>query len=139
GLLGLVILLSPDIGPTFFGVLVFYFLGGGALIVLVVGGVIGYIVGFKFMHNFSTPKFVQLVKVSDILSTLGFGLMLYAFSIAGTMGFHHPIVIISFSLSLLIIFWFIKRQLSIDHPILRLEAFNNRPFSLPSIPSMIEF
>ncbi|AJC95496.1 MDR family MFS transporter [Staphylococcus hyicus] len=139
GLSGLVIQFAPAIGPTLSGVLVDHFSWRVPLIVVVVVAVIGYIFGFKFMHNFSTTKSVKLDKVSVILSTLGFGMMLYAFSIAGTMGFHHPIVIISLSLSLIIIFWFIKRQLSIDHPILRLEAFKNRTFALTSIASMIAF
>ncbi|WP_381419525.1 MDR family MFS transporter [Staphylococcus hyicus] len=139
GLSGLVIQFAPAIGPTLSGVLVDHFSWRVPLIVVVVVAVIGYIFGFKFMHNFSTTKSVKLDKVSVILSTLGFGMMLYAFSIAGTMAFHHPIVIISLSLSLIIIFWFIKRQLSIDHPILRLEAFKNRTFALTSIASMIAF
>lgn len=139
GLSGLVIQFAPAIGPTLSGVLVDHFSWRVPLIVVVVVAVIGYIFGFKFMHNFSTTKSVKLDKVSVILSTLGFGMMLYAFSIAGTMGFHHPIVIISLSLSLIIIFWFIKRQLSIDDPILRLEAFKNRTFALTSIASMIAF
>lgn len=139
GLSGLVIQFAPAIGPTLSGVLVDHFSWRVPLIVVVVVAVIGYIFGFKFMHNFSTTKSVKLDKVSVILSTLGFGMMLYAFSIAGTMGFHHPIVIISLCLSLIIIFWFIKRQLSIDHPILRLEAFKNRTFALTSIASMIAF
>lgn len=139
GLSGLVIQFAPAIGPTLSGVLVDHFSWRVPLIVVVVVAVIGYIFGFKSMHNFSTTKSVKLDKVSVILSTLGFGMMLYAFSIAGTMGFHHPIVIISLCLSLIIIFWFIKRQLSIDHPILRLEAFKNRTFALTSIASMIAF
>ncbi|SUK10915.1 multidrug resistance transporter protein [Staphylococcus agnetis] len=139
GLSGLVIQFAPAIGPTLSGVLVDHFSWRVPLYVVVVVAVIGYIFGFKYMHNFSTTKSVKLDKPSVMLSTLGFGLMLYAFSIAGTISFQHPIVIMSLVISMVIIGVFIKRQLTITNPILRLEAFKNRTFALTSIASMIAF
>ncbi|UEX90644.1 MDR family MFS transporter [Staphylococcus ratti] len=139
GLSGLVIQFAPAIGPTLSGVLVDHFSWRVPLFVVVGVAIIGYLFGFKYMRNFSEIKDVKLDKVSVVLSTIGFGLMLYAFSSAGISGFHSPIVLISLAISVIVIALFIKRQLSISNPILRLEAFKNRTFTLTSIASMIAF
>ena len=139
GLSGLVIQFAPAIGPTLSGVLVDHFSWRVPLFVVVAVAIIGYVFGFKYMKNFSEIKQVKLDKASVVLSTLGFGLMLYAFSIAGTVGFSNIIVILSLIISIIIIIVFVTRQLSISNPILRLEAFKNRIFTLTSIASMIAF
>lgn len=139
GLSGLVIQFAPAIGPTLSGVLVDHFSWRVPLFVVVGVAIIGYLFGFKYMRNFSEIKDVKLDKVSVVLSTIGFGLMLYAFSSAGISGFHSPIVLISLVISVIVIALFIKRQLSISNPILRLEAFKNRTFTLTSLASMIAF
>ncbi|MCS4485929.1 MDR family MFS transporter [Staphylococcus americanisciuri] len=139
GLSGLVIQFAPAIGPTLSGVLVDHFSWRAPLYVVVVVAIIGYIFGMVYMRNFSSIKEVTLDKFSVVLSTLGFGLMLYSFSIAGSQGFHHPIVFLTLIISFVIIAIFILRQLKIDNPILNLYAFETRTFTLTSIASMIAF
>ena len=63
-----------------------------------------------------------LDKRSVVYSTLGFGLMLYAFSSAGNLGFTNPIVVISAIIGILIVITFIRRQLSITNPLLNLKV-----------------
>ena len=53
----------------------------------------------------------MLDKRSVIYSTLGFGLILYAFSSAGNLGFTNLLVVVSFVIGLTIVGIFIYRQL----------------------------
>lgn len=139
GLSGLVIQFAPAIGPTLSGLLVDHFSWRAPLYVVVVVAIIGYVFGMKYMRNFSDTRHVVLDKFSVVLSTFGFGLMLYSFSMAGSQGFHHPIVFVSLIISFIIVGIFIVRQLKIDNPILNLHAFETRTFTLTSIASMIAF
>ncbi|PWG68308.1 MFS transporter, partial [Enterobacter mori] len=68
-----------------------------------------------------------------------FGLMLYAFSSAGNLGFTSPIVIISLILGLIIVAVFVTRQIKIDNPLLNMRVFANRTFSLSAFASMVLF
>ncbi|SUM31361.1 major facilitator superfamily permease [Staphylococcus gallinarum] len=70
---------------------------------------------------------------------LGFGLMLYAFSSAGNLGFSSPIVIISLILGIIIVGVFVSRQIRIDNPLLNMRVFANRTFSLSAFSSMVLF
>ncbi|ARJ50318.1 MDR family MFS transporter [Staphylococcus lutrae] len=139
GLSGLVIQFAPAIGPTLSGLLVDHFSWRAPLFVVVVVSVIGFIFGLIFMRNFSDTKEVVLDKASVMLSTLGFGILLYGFSVAGTRGFNDWIVIMSLIIGVVVVAVFILRQLRIDNPILRLTAFRTRTFTLTSIASMIVF
>ncbi|MFO3703130.1 MDR family MFS transporter [Staphylococcus felis] len=139
GLSGLVIQFAPAIGPTLSGILVDNYSWRAPLIVVVVVAIIGFIFGFIYMRDYSQIKEVVLDKTSVILSTLGFGVMLYGFSIAGTRGFDDILVIISILVGAVIVAFFIKRQLRIDNPILNLYAFRTRTFTLTSVSSMIVF
>ena len=70
-------------------------------------------------------------------STIGFGLMLYAFSSAGDLGFTSPVVIGAMIISSIIIYLFIRRQFNISNALLNLSVFKNRTFALCTISSMI--
>ena len=72
----------------------------------------------------------MLDKRSVIYSTLGFGLILYAFSSAGNLGFTNLLVVVSFVIGLTIVGIFIYRQLHIDNPILNLRVFKSRVLHL---------
>ena len=55
-------------------------------------------------------------------STIGFGLMLYAFSSAGDLGFTSPVVIGAMIISSIIIYLFIRRQFNISNALLNLSV-----------------
>lgn len=139
GLSGLVIQFAPAIGPTLSGILVDNMSWRAPLIVVVIVAVIGFIFGSIYMKDYSQIKDVVLDKSSVVLSTLGFGIMLYGFSVAGTRGFNDMLVIMSIIVGLIIVGIFILRQLRINNPILNLRAFKTPTFALTSICSMIVF
>ncbi|ATH59550.1 MULTISPECIES: MDR family MFS transporter [Staphylococcus] len=137
GLAGLVIQFAPAIGPTLSGLVIDVTSWRMPFIIVVGVSLIGFIFGAIFIKSYNTTKDTKLDKRSVVYSTLGFGMMLYAFSSAGNLGFGNPIVIISLVVSLLIIWVFIKRQFNISNPLLKLIVFKNRVFTLTTITSMI--
>ena len=87
GLAGLVIQFAPAIGPTFTGLIIDNASWRVPFIVIVGIALVTFIFGFVSISSYNTTKETKLDKKSVIYSTLGFGLMLYAFSSAGNLGF----------------------------------------------------
>ncbi|MEB6279182.1 MDR family MFS transporter [Staphylococcus gallinarum] len=137
GLAGLVIQFAPAIGPTLSGVIVDTMSWRMPFVVVVIVASLGFIFGAIFLKSYNETKDTKLDKRSVIYSTLGFGLMLYAFSSAGNLGFHNPIVLVSLAISLVIIGAFIRRQIRISNPLLNVIVFKNKVFCLTTISSMI--
>lgn len=137
GLAGLVIQFAPAIGPTFTGLIIDNASWRVPFIVIVGIALVTFIFGFVSISSYNTTKETKLDKRSVIYSTLGFGLMLYAFSSAGNLGFSNPIVLCSLLISLIIIGIFVKRQITISNPLLNLKIFNNKIFCFSTITSMI--
>jgi DHA2 family multidrug resistance protein-like MFS transporter len=139
GLTGIVAQSAPAIGPTLTGFLIDTFSWRAPFIVVATIAIIAFIIGIIFVESNNTTKHRELDKTSVVYSTLGFGLMLYAFSSAGNLGFNSPIVIISLIVGLAIVAIFVTRQIKIDNPLLNLKVFANRTFALSSVSSMILF
>lgn len=137
GLAGLVIQFAPAIGPTLSGVIVDTMSWRMPFVVVVIVASLGFIFGAIFLKSYNETKDTKLDKRSVIYSTLGFGLMLYAFSSAGNLGFHNLIVLVSLAISLVIIGAFIRRQIRISNPLLNIIVFKNKVFCLTTISSMI--
>lgn len=137
GLAGLVIQFAPAIGPTFSGLIIDNTSWRVPFIIIVGIALIGYIFGAIFLSSYNETKDTQLDKRSVIYSTLGFGLILYAFSSAGNLGFTNPIIIISFIVGIVIVGVFVKRQLNIPNPLLNLRVFKSKIFTFSTITSMI--
>ncbi|MEB8209800.1 DHA2 family efflux MFS transporter permease subunit [Staphylococcus succinus] len=137
GLAGLVIQFAPAIGPTLSGLIVDTTSWRMPFVIVVGVALIGFIFGAIFLRSYNETKDTKLDKRSVVYSTLGFGMMLYAFSSAGNLGFSSPVVIISLIISLFIISAFIRRQFNVTNPLLNLAVFKNKVFTLTTVTSMI--
>ena len=137
GLAGLVIQFAPAIGPTFTGLIIDNASWRVPFIIIVGIALIAFIFGLVSISSYNETKDTKLDKPSVIYSTIGFGLMLYAFSSAGNLGFSNPIVIGSLVISIVIILIFIRRQITIANPLLNLKVFKSKIFCFSTITSMI--
>jgi EmrB/QacA subfamily drug resistance transporter len=77
--------------------------------------------------------FTKVDAISVALSTLGFGILLYGFSRAGSEGWSSTEVLVSLSAGILAIALFVWRQLVSRNPLLDLRAFKYNMFSLTTI------
>ncbi len=133
GTVGLAIIFAPAIGPTLAGyVLDVYpwqtlFYGMIPFILLII------LCGFIFLKNVSDTSMSRIDVISLILSTVGFGALLYGFSEAGSEGWSDSIVIMMLTVGLIAVGLFTWRQLTADEPFLDLRAFKFNMFTLTTI------
>lgn len=141
GMFGLVIAFAPAIGPTLSGYLVEHFPWRSVFYVVLPIAILDIIVAYFILKNVTERTFPKMDTLSIILSTLGFGGLLYGFSIAGNpeTGFASQNVIISLIVGALTLTWFILRQLKLDTPILEFRIFKYSVFTLTTAIGMIAF
>lgn len=124
GLMGLVIMFAPAIGPTLSGLILQSLTWHWIFWVSLPFLVIALIFGAFFMQNVSKPTKPKIDIVSIILSTIGFGGVVYGFSSAGEGGgWGEPVVIISIAVGILALLLFSIRQTKMNEPMLNLHAF----------------
>lgn len=124
GMMGLVISFAPAVGPTISGLilrsLTWHWIFWISLPLLVVALVFGSI----FMQNVTTLTKPKIDILSIILSTIGFGGIVYGFSNAGEGGGWSSLeVIISIAIGLIALILFAIRQVKSEQPMMNLGAF----------------
>ena len=85
GLAGLVIQFAPAIGPTVTGLIIDQASWRVPFIIIVGIALVAFIFGLISISSYNEVKYTKLDKRSVMYSTIGFGLMLYAFSSAGDL------------------------------------------------------
>ena len=81
-------------------------------------------------------KGVTLDKLSVALSTLGFGTLLYGFSVIGSYGINAE-ALISSAIGAITLFFFFRRQLKMENPMLQVRVLANREFLIGTIIGML--
>ncbi len=139
GTVGLVIAFAPAIGPSLSGWLIEHYHWKALFYVILPLVIIDIIVAYFVMKNVTTRRFPKVDIASIILSTLGFGGLLYGFSSAGNSGWTDPYVIISLVIGAVSLTTFILRQFKLDEPILEFRVFKNKIFTVTTVITMIAF
>ncbi len=138
GIFGLVIAFGPAIGPTVAGIVIdhatwhimFFAISILAAIVIVLS---------TFLMDGTAPANsgkATLDKTSVVLSSLGFGSLLYGFSVIGSYGISIG-AIISTIVGVIALVFFFRRQLHMDHPMLQVRILKNRTFLVGTIIGML--
>lgn len=139
GIMGLVMLAGPALGPTLAGLIldrlswhwIFWFTLPFVLFSL--------IFGFLYLPNVNEIRKVSIDVVSVILSTLGFGGIVYGVSIAADAGWTSTTVIGSIIIGFVALIIFVIRQTKMENPMLNLKAFHYPLFVLGMGMSFITF
>ena len=131
GMIGLVIMFAPAIGPTLSGVIVEY-LGWRYLFIIVIPFALFSIAfAYKYLVNVSEVTKPKIDFISLLFSTIGFGSIVYGFSSVGESkdGFASPIVWLFIGMGVIGIALFVWRQLKLDEPIMNMRVFRYPMFS----------
>lgn len=131
GIIGLVIMFAPAVGPTVSGIilnnLTWHWIFWFSLPLLLAA----FVFGWFFMQNVSTPTKPKMDFLSILLSTLGFGGIVYGFSSAGEGGgWGSPTVIIAIIIGVVGLALFSIRQTKMQQPMLNLRAFKYPMFTI---------
>ncbi|MBC1521919.1 DHA2 family efflux MFS transporter permease subunit [Listeria aquatica] len=137
GIMGLVMAFAPAIGPTLSGWIVDSFDWRVLFWVLIPIAIVDILLSFFGMKKVVTLTDIKIDFFSIVLSSIGFGSLLYGFSAAGNDGWGDPIVVATLIVGVIVIALFIWRQLKIDNPILEFRVFKYPMFSLSVIISSI--
>jgi EmrB/QacA subfamily drug resistance transporter len=137
GLFGLVFIFAPAIGPTLSGWLVehynwrilFHLVTPIAFVVLLIG--VFMLKGKKDKVN------LKLDLLSLLLSSIGFGGMLYGFSSAGNKGWDSPEVYLTIIVGVVSLISFIVRQFTLEKPMLNFRVYKYPMFALSSAISIV--
>jgi len=139
GMFGLVIAFAPAVGPSLSGWLVDQFPWRSVFYVVLPIAALNIIAAYFLLKNVTKLKNPRVDILSIILSTLGFGGLLYGFSIAGNTGWLSFQVGISVIVGAVTLFLFIMRQLKLEQPILEFRVFKYKIFTLTTVLGMIVF
>ncbi|HDR4868306.1 TPA: multidrug efflux MFS transporter [Bacillus cereus] len=124
GIIGLVIMFAPAVGPTVSGLilktLTWHWIFWISLPLLI----IALVFGIFFMQNVTKLTKPRIDIFSIILSTIGFGGIVFGFSSAGESGGWGSLhVILSLVIGVVGLIAFSLRQMKMDEPMLDLKAF----------------
>ncbi|MGO1510970.1 MAG: MDR family MFS transporter [Actinomycetales bacterium] len=139
GMFGLVIAFAPAIGPSLSGWIIDHAPWQTLFYLMLPIAIIDAIVAYFILRNVTRQRSVRVDVLSIILSTLGFGGLLFGFGTAGDAGWLSPSVIVPLVVGVVALVWFVRRQLSLDEPILELRVLRNRMFTLNTALGMCVF
>ncbi|WP_211749300.1 DHA2 family efflux MFS transporter permease subunit [Paenibacillus sp. Marseille-Q4541] len=131
GTMGLVITFAPAVGPTLSGLVVDKLSWHWIFWICLPLLLFTFLFGLKFMQNVSTITKPKIDILSVVLSTIGFGGIVYGFSNAGegAGSWGDPLVIIPLLLGIIGLTLFTIRQLRMEQPMLNLRVFKFRMFT----------
>ena len=139
GLIGLVIMFAPAIGPTIAGLIIENLSWHWIFWVCVPFLLLALFAGMKYMQNVSTITKPKIDSFSIVLSTIGFGGIVYGFSSAGESGWGSTIVLSTIGAGVVALVLFSIRQFKMDKPMLDLRVFNYPMFTLGLFSVFITF
>lgn len=133
GMVGLAIIFAPAIGPTIAGYIIENYKWETMFYGMIPFTIIVIVLGFIYLRNVSDRIKTKLDFLSVILSTIGFGSLLYGFSRAGSLGWSDKEVLSTIAVGILALALFAWKALKSQKPLLDLRAFKYNMFSLTTI------
>ena len=137
GLFGIVIAFGPAIGPTVAGVIIDRYTWHDMFyIITVLSAVVVLIGAFVLEKGGETNKDVSLDVPSVVLSSFGFGGLLYGLSTIGSYSLRAD-AIAGTLVGVVALVFFFRRQLKMEHPMLQVRVLANRKFLIATIIGML--
>lgn len=137
GLFGLVMITAPAIGPTLSGWLIEHYSWRTLFDVVLPIAAITLVAAILKLKNITPQRNIKLDVLSLILSSVGFGGLLYGFSSAGEKGWDSVHVYLPIIAGVIGLLLFIIRQLRLDEPLLEFRIYRYPMFALSSAISVV--
>ncbi|MFC4354634.1 DHA2 family efflux MFS transporter permease subunit [Chryseomicrobium palamuruense] len=137
GIFGLVMIMAPAIGPTLSGFIVENYSWRILFAMILPFALIPLVLAIFKLKNITPQRDVTLDKFSLVLSSFGFGGLLYGFSVAGDEGWTSWIILLTLAVGMFTLVWFILRQLSLKEPLLEFRIYRYPMFALASAISIV--
>ncbi|MGU3473547.1 DHA2 family efflux MFS transporter permease subunit [Paenibacillus sp. D51F] len=137
GMMGIAMIFAPAVGPTLSGWVIQHYSWPVLFYIVLPIALVSLVLGMFRMRNVLPQSKPVLDYWGVVLSTTGFGGLLYGFSEAGTKGWDSQLVLwmlIIGGVSLVLLVW---RQLVIKNPILEFRVFKFDMFTLTTIINIL--
>lgn len=139
GISMMVVVAAPGIGPTLSGFILQYLDWHWLFFVILPFSTIAIILGMVFLKSFSVLTKPNIDILSIILSTIGFGGLIFGICSIENMGFLNASVLVSLLCGIIGLFIFSKRQLSLKQPMLEIRVFRYQMFTFGALILFISF
>ena len=139
GTAGMVIGLAPAIGPTLSGWILMHYSWRMLFLSILPISLLVVIMGLFTLRKVLPTKKAPIDWLSVLLSMIGFGSMLFAFSSVGDYQWTDPIVYVTLTVGVIVVALFIWRSVKISNPLLQLKVFSHREFTLSAALVAVSF
>lgn len=133
GLFSLVMFFAPAIGPTLSGFIVQVYSWHMLFFMMVPVLLIVLSIGYFLLPEVQNKYSAKLDIPSIILSTIGFGGMLYGLSSAGNNGWGSPDVILTLVVGAAALILYVRKQTRMDEPVLNFGVYRFPMYTLASL------
>lgn len=137
GIFGLVMITAPAIGPTLSGWVIEHYTWRTLFGIVLPFSILTLIYAFYKLRNITPNRDMKLDVFSLVLSSVGFGGLLYGFSSAGDKGWDSLLVYGTIIVGTIALVAFIVRQLRMDDPMLDFKIYKHPMFALSSAISIV--
>jgi len=137
GIFGLVMITAPAIGPTLSGWLIEHYSWRTLFEVVMPIAALTLVIAIFKLKNVLPQKEITLDIFSLVLSSIGFGGILYGFSSAGEKGWDSVHVYVPIAVGVVSLIVFILRQLKLEQPLLEFRIYKYPMFALSSAISIV--
>ncbi len=139
GLIGLVISFAPAIGPALSGWVTSHYSWRVLFFIILPIALIDILIAYFALKNVTEVTKPKVDVLSIVLSSVGFGGLLYGFTCAGNYGWTAKSTVISLLAGAAALVFFITRQLRLKHPMLEFRVFTKGIFPITVSIGMITF
>lgn len=137
GMIGLVIMTAPAIGPTLSGLIIQSLDWRWLFFLIVPLAAFSIVFAAFYLKNVTEPTKPKVDVLSILLSTIGFGGIVYGFSSAGNGTWSDPEVVWSIVAGGVGLLLFVWRQLVMKTPMLDLRTFRYPMFALVTVLMLV--
>lgn len=139
GISMMVIIAAPGVGPTLSGYILKHLDWHWLFFIMLPIAVVASVLGMFYLKSYSTLTKPKIDVFSILLSTIGFGGLIFGLASIETLGLWNVATFIPLLCGLAGLFLFSKRQLALQQPMLELRVFRYPMFSLGTIILFLSF
>lgn len=139
GICMMVVVVAPGIGPTLSGVILQYLNWHWLFFLILPFALLAIIFGMITLKNVTTLTKPKIDVLSVVLSSIGFGGLIFGICSIETMGFFNATVLVSLLCGIGGLIWFSIRQFALKQPMLELRTFRYPQFILGTVMVFITF